>query len=164
MSLLKYISVMFKNFSMLMMIFIFCLWQPHYAVAGQIASDLAFLEELVDQAVKNLELDHENAEGSQNIQQFVENAGLKLKMAQASSSRPGFLDSDYFNLGVYLVTISFKRFKAAEIVLKRQLLIEKEPVVRKWLEKRLFVLKRHTECEKNLTVETEIKEFKEMFN
>ncbi|MEW6712516.1 MAG: hypothetical protein AB1403_22050, partial [Candidatus Riflebacteria bacterium] len=91
----------------MLLIVILCLWQPHSAVAGQIASDLAFLQELVDQAVKNLELDQENAEGSQNIQQFVESAGLKLKMAQASSGRNGFLDSDYFNLGVYLVTISF---------------------------------------------------------
>gem|GEM_PF-4436623 len=143
---------------------ILCLWQPHYAVAGQIASDLAFLQELVNQTVKNLELDQEIAEGRQNIQQFVENAGLKLKMAQASSGRNGFLDSDYFNLGVYLVTISFKRYKAAEIVLKRQLQIEKEPVVRKWLEERLAALKKLPEIEKKLTVETEIKEFKEMFN
>ncbi len=154
---------MLKFLPMLLMV-ILCLWQPHYAVAGQIASDLAFLQELVNQTVKNLELDQEIAEGRQNIQQFVENAGLKLKMAQASSGRNGFLDSDYFNLGVYLVTISFKRYKAAEIVLKRQLQIEKEPVVRKWLEERLAALKKLPEIEKKLTVETEIKEFKEMFN
>ncbi|MDN5278877.1 MAG: hypothetical protein PWR01_2842 [Clostridiales bacterium] len=123
-------------------------------------ADLDKIEKIVDKAYETMQLSLEISSGSVNNEQFLQEAELRLKFAEIGEGLHNFLNSDYMNFSLYLLSIKFNRSGAALLVLKRQLLQEKEKKVIDWL------LKRIDEVEKNwnkLGEKSAINHFKQLF-
>jgi CII-binding regulator of phage lambda lysogenization HflD len=90
-------------------------------------------------------------------------AELRLKFAQTLSGEPDFLDQDYLNVGLYILSLRFNRYKAALLVLKRQLSVEKEKRLIDWLKNRIQRIEKKIQ-QPDLDYELEFKNLKKCFS
>ncbi|MGM0598971.1 MAG: hypothetical protein ACQETH_04035 [Candidatus Rifleibacteriota bacterium] len=135
--------------------------------ASPIESDIKILKKLVDKAYENLSLDYKLFRSTTNNKIFLQNAELRLRFAQINSSAKDFLDYDYMNLGLYLLSIRFQRYKAALVVLKKQLLQENDPHIIEWLKKRIRNIEKFQDSEKifnHLEANKELQIFRKLFD
>lgn len=139
------------------------------AYADQIANDLKKLERIISLAYENLSLDPENESEKISPILFLQTAELKLKFAELSEGLHNFLDQDYLNLGMYLLSLKMKKADAALKVLQGQLEKEKEARVRSWLKDRIIAVNSISEVKnpeikwKELTLSSELKRFERLF-
>lgn len=137
------------------------------AEGSQINREIAILRKLVKQTAANLALDPENDKAGNR--QFLINAQQKLVFLQTALKQTDFLDEDYLNLGLLLLAVEFRRPQAAVMVVKKQLVLEKDALVIKWLESRMRFFKSLEDCNRhhpkwqNVTIDSELKFFQELF-
>jgi hypothetical protein len=133
-----------------------------------IAKDyLDHLHMLVKRAVTVLKLNSEIGTTRMNLQQFMTLAEEKLKMAQATTDTPDFLDEEAMNLGVYLLAIEFRIPQAAQVALARLVTTTTEIAILLMIKEKLeFFQKIDKQAElspewRKMTVESELQHIRE---
>jgi hypothetical protein len=148
--------------------FLFIVWfsSTSLLMANQIEADLKILKKIVNKACENLSLNYESQTNTINNKTFLQNAEVRLRYAQLNSDNKDFLNYDYMNLGLYLLSLRFKRYKAALVVLKQQLAQEKNSKVIKWLKDRISIIEKYQDNKKSskvLKFNNEIQIFRQLF-
>lgn len=133
-----------------------------------IAKDyLAHMHLLVKRAAVVLRLNPEIGTARMNLQQFLALAEEKLKMAQATTATPDFLDEEAMNLGLYLLAIEFRIPQAAQVSLARLVTTTTEIGILLMIKEKLqFFQKIDKQAElspewRRMTVESEIEDIRE---
>jgi hypothetical protein len=129
--------------------------------ASPIAKDFVVLQQIIDQAYLNIDLSVDLNSKQLANQPFLQIVELRLKFAQNTLGHAGFLDLDYLNIGLYVISLRCKRPKAALLVLKRQLAEETNPRLQSWLQKRITLLENNKQ---KLNAEKEFSALRLLFN
>ena len=154
-----------KNFTGFLLI----IWISSFSLlqASSVENDVKTLKTFVNKAYEKLSLSYDLDKATTNNKIFLQRAELSLQYAQINSSKKDFFNSDYMNLGLYLLSIRFKRYKAALVVLKKQLAHENNKKVKDWLKNRIERIENFltTESYSNrLEFSKEISIFLKLFN